>query len=103
MLVPQLSLLRERLNRPLVLLILAGLLGFGFGVTRFPEWQVAVETAQVTAGLVAYPPANPFFIYHVKLWTILHQILAVFLRAGVTEATLSLVLSGVLGIVTFQA
>src|SRR5687767_7901187 len=69
----------------------------------FPDWQVAVETAQVVAGLVAYPPDNIFYIYHTKLWTALHQILAPPLRAGVTEITLSLIVSGVQGMLTFQA
>ena len=48
----------------------------------FPDWQVAVETAQVVAGLVTYPADNIFFIYHTKLWTVLHQILAVAARRG---------------------
>jgi hypothetical protein len=69
----------------------------------FPDWQVAVETSQVIAGLVKYPAGNPFFLYHLKLWTILHQILAVLLRLGVSEIRLSLIVSGVLGMVTFQA
>src|SRR5687768_3069568 len=69
----------------------------------FPDWQVAVETAQVVAGLVTYPPDNIFYIYHTKLWTALHQILAVALGAGVDEITLSLVVSGLQGMLTFQA
>ena len=84
-------------------LAVSGALGFvalGFG---FPDWQVAVETAQVTAGIVEYPRDNPFYIYHLKVWTILHQILALLLSAGVSEITLSVVTSGVMGMVTFQA
>jgi hypothetical protein len=69
----------------------------------FPDWQVAVETSQVLAGLVRYPAENPFFIYHIKLWTILHQLLAPLLVLGVSEIRLSLLVSGVLGMVTFQA
>ena len=84
-------------------LLLSGLLGFRLGMTGFPDWQVAVETAQVVAGLVPYPPDNIFYIYHTRLWTVLHQLLAVGLRAGVSEITLSLIVSGVLGMLTFQA
>ena len=73
------------------------LLGFAFD-----DWQVVVETAQVLAGLVSYPPDNPFFIYHVKVWSILHQISALLLRLGVTEAALSWVISGLLGMLSFQ-
>ena len=90
-------------NRGLWVLLASGLLGFHVGMTGFPDWQVAVETSQVVAGLVDYPAGTPFYIYHTKLWTILHQICALVLRAGVSEIRLSLVLSGVLGMVTFQA
>jgi hypothetical protein len=86
-----------------VVLVVSGLLGFRVGMIGFPSWHVAVETAQVVAGLVVYPTDNPFYLYHVKLWTGLHQVLAGLLRAGVSESTLSLALSGVLGMVSFQA
>jgi hypothetical protein len=81
----------------------SGLVGLAVGVVGPREWQVAVETAQVLAGLVAYPPDNPFFIYHTKLWTILHQLCALALWAGVTERTVSTAVSGVVTMVTFQA
>ena len=82
---------------------LSGLLGFATGFWCLPSWQVAVETAQVIAGLVRYPADNPFYIYHVKLWTILHQVLALLLRAGVSEVALSQALSGVVGMISLQA
>jgi hypothetical protein len=84
-------------------LLLSGILGFRVGMLGFPDWQVAVETAQVVARLVPYPPDNTFYIYHTRLWTALHQILALALRAGASEITLSLVVSGVQGMLTFQA
>ena len=71
------------------MLIISGLLGFRVGMVGFPEWQVAVETSQVVAGLVRYPAGNPFFIYHTKLWTIVHQLCAPLLWAGVSEIRLS--------------
>ena len=82
---------------------ISGALGFVVVAFGFPDWQVAVETAQVTAGIVEYPAGNPFYIYHLKLWTILHQASAVLLLAGVSEITQSVVMSGVMGMVTFQA
>lgn len=91
------------MNGAIWVLLLSGLLGFRLGMVGYPDWQVAVETAQVTAGLVTYPPDNIFYIYHTRLWTVLHQILAVALRAGVSEITLSLIVSGVQGMLTFQA
>lgn len=84
-------------------LAVSGVLGFRVGIVGFPDWQVAVETAQVVAGVVTYPPGNPFYIYHTKLWTGLHQVGAVFLLAGVSEITLSMIISGLLGMVSFQA
>jgi hypothetical protein len=91
------------LNGAIWVLILSGILGFRVGMIGFPDWQVAVETAQVTAGLVTYPPDNIFYIYHTRLWTALHQVLALALRAGVDEITLSLLVSGAQGMLTFQA
>jgi hypothetical protein len=84
-------------------LILSGVLGWHVGAGAFADWQVAVESAQVVARLVDYPPGNPFYVYHTKLWTILHQVLAVLLAAGLSERTLSVAVSGVLGVVSFQA
>ena len=59
---------------PIWVLVLSGLLGFWFGFVAYPTWQVAVEPAQVVAGLVSYPAGNPNYIYQSKLWTILHQV-----------------------------
>jgi hypothetical protein len=84
-------------------LVISGLLGFRIGVVGFPSWHVSVETAQVLAGLVQYPADNPFYIYHVKLWTAIHQVCAVLLGWGVSEKALSLFLSGLAGMVSFQA
>ena len=91
------------MNSALWVLLFSGLLGFRIGMVGFPDWQVAVETAQVVAGLVPYPPDNIFYIYHTKLWTSLHHILAVGLLAGFSELQLSFVVSGVLGMLAFQA
>lgn len=55
------------------------------------------------AGVVVYPSDNPFYTYHTKLWTILHQGGALLLQAGMSERTLSLLLSGVAGMLSFQA
>jgi hypothetical protein len=84
-------------------LLLSGILGFRMGLLNFPDWQVAVETAQVVAGIVQYPANNVFYIYHTKLWTSLHHVLALGLLTGADELTLSLAVSGVMGMLTFQA
>ena len=92
-----------RRDRALVVLIVSGAFGFRVGLVGFPDWQVAVETAQVVARVVHYPSATPFYVYHTKLWTILHQLLAIGLRFGMSEIRLSLVVSGLLGMISFQA
>jgi hypothetical protein len=83
-------------------LCVSGVLGFHLGAVTVPDWQVPVETAQVVAGLVDYPAGNPFYIYHTKLWTVLHQVLALCLTAGVSERTLSIAVAGLVGMVSFQ-
>jgi hypothetical protein len=80
----------------------AGAIGAVLGLAS-AEHQVAVETAQVLAGLVAYPPDNPFGVYHLKLWNLASQLSALALRLGAPERAISLVLSGLLGATTFTA
>ncbi len=86
-----------------VVLAVSGLVGIIVGMFRVPALQVAVESAQVVAGIVHYPPGNVFYIYHTKVWTLLHQVGALFLLAGVAELTLSRLISGLLGMAAFQA
>lgn len=78
---------RRRADLTVVVLV-AVVCGIYFGLTC--GWQIAVESAQAVAGLVEYPPDNPFYVYHVKSWTLLHQIPAVLLRCGMSEAMVSL-------------
>jgi hypothetical protein len=93
----------EKQDRSTAVLVASGAAGYCVWRYGVPDWQVAVESAQVLAGIVRYPSENPFFIYHWKLWTILHQICAIFLWLGVSERTLSEVLSGIVGMASFQA
>lgn len=89
--------------RPFLVLAVSGLIGFRIGLVGFPTWHICIETAQVVAGLVRYPADNPFYIYHTKLWSLVIQACAVLLKAGLSEITLSLALSGLLGMISFQA
>ena len=84
-------------------LLLSGALGFWLGVAAQPSWATPIETAQVLAGVVTYPATNPFFIYHVKLFTVLHEALAAALYVGVSEVALSQLISGLMGMLSFQA
>ncbi len=81
----------------------SGLGGFLFGCLAKACWQNAVEGAQIWAGLVDYPKSNPFYLYQIKAWTLLHQIPALFLKWGASEKILSIFLSGVMGMISFQA
>lgn len=47
---------------------LCAALGLVVGVS-FPSFHVAIEPAQVLAGIVDYPPENPFGLYERRLWT----------------------------------
>jgi len=67
------------------------------------DWQWAVEHAQVFAGIVSYPPDSPVALQHARLWSLIPQIGAVLLRAGVSEMALSKLLSAALGLVSLQA
>ena len=69
----------------------------------YPSWHDALEPAQVLAGLVRYPPDNPVYIYSTQTWTVLHEVLALLLYAGLPERVLALMLSGVTGMVSLQA
>jgi hypothetical protein len=93
----------RRLDPVWVALAASGVGGFAVGAFGYATWQVAVESAQVLAGLVSYPRDNPFYMYHTKIWTIVHQIAALLLWAGLSEKTVSILVSGVLGAVSFQA
>jgi hypothetical protein len=82
-------------------LLASGAMGFGFGLLH-ASWQDAVEGAQAAAGVVSYPPSNPFGIYLANTWTLLHQIPAVMVALGVPELTLTKLLSGLIGMLQFQ-
>ncbi len=86
-----------------LILGLTGALGFALGYWVYPCWQVAVQVAQVVAGIVQYPPESPYYLFSTKAWTLFHQICALFLSLGFSEKALSLCLSGVMGAISFQA
>ena len=77
--------------------------GFLLGAFTRPSWQVSVESGQVLAGLVSYPANNSFYIYHLKLWTIVNQALALALTIGFSERTLSILVSGAMAGLSYAA
>ncbi|MBI3939904.1 MAG: hypothetical protein HY315_03645 [Acidobacteria bacterium] len=86
----------------LFVLLLSGLFGFCMGLGH-ATMQIGVQSAQVLSGVVQYPRALPFYVYHVKLWALTNQICALLLYLGVSERMLSLAISGLMGMLSFQA
>jgi hypothetical protein len=84
--------------------VVAGVvLGFVAGALIEPTWQDVIEPAQVLAGVVHYPPDNPVYLYSVRTWTILHQLTALAIAAGIPERTLAIFVSGAIGALAFTA
>jgi hypothetical protein len=85
------------------LLVVSTATGFLLGAYARPMFQVSVESGQVLAGIVTYPAGNPFYIYHLKLWTIVNQLLALALTVGLSERTLSILVSGAIAGLSYGA
>ncbi len=81
--------------------IIAGLCGAYLGTTN--SLQNALESAQVLSGKVTYPADNPFYLYHIKAWTLINQIPALMLTFGFSERVVSILLGAFIGMVSFQA
>lgn len=79
--------------------VVGGLCGAGLGAT----WQDVIEPAQVLAGVVHYQSGDPLLLYSTRTWTLLHQVTALAISAGVTEWWLTIVWSGLVGALAFQA
>jgi len=62
-------------QRPLCLVFaICGCIGFAFGLST-STWQVTVEVGQVLSGIVQYPKDNAFYMYHIKVFTIINTVL----------------------------
>jgi hypothetical protein len=84
-------------------LLASGAFGFLCGAWLQPTWQVVIEPSQIFAGLVTYPPNSPAALFAARSWTILHQLTALAMTAGVTERVLAITWSGLVGVLSFQA
>jgi hypothetical protein len=83
-------------------MVLCGLVGLSLGLSN-ATWQNSVETGQVLAGKVKYPPDNPFYAYHLKAFSIVNHLSAALLCLTDSEKIVSIIISGLLGVVSFQA
>ena len=85
------------------IVVVSSLLGFLAGAFIEPTWQDVIEPAQVLAGVVQYPTDNPVYLYSVHTWTLLHQLTALAITAGIPERTLAIIVSGGIGSLSFVA
>lgn len=79
-------------------LVSGAMMGIAMGV-----WQMAIESAQVQAGLIAYPSTNSFYLYHIKMWSLPVQLSAILLSLGVGEPLANHVLNAVMGAICFSS
>ncbi len=90
-------------RRPFAAPVLASAaLGAVFGFL-YPATHVAIEPAQILAGLVSYPSDNAFWLYQTHVWTVLHQLFALLLAIGIDERTLTQAVSMGTGALNFAA
>lgn len=88
-------------NQGRILLLTAALSGAIIATGRRAVWQDPIESAQVLAGVVNYPTDNPFYIFHVKVWSIINQATALMLYLGLSEMSASLLIGGLVGAISF--
>src|SRR5688572_26096500 len=84
-------------------LVVSAAAGFVVGAFARPTWTDNVESAQVLAGVVAYPQRTPMYDYHTSVYSLTIQAAAIALRLGVPEWPLCVVSSGLQGALSFSA
>jgi len=82
--------------------IWAGLLGLFLGLVTYPGLDQATETAQAQAGLVNYATNNPFFQYHIRVFS-LPIFIAKELLPFLGETQVGMILNGLDGILAMVA
>ncbi|TAL15799.1 hypothetical protein EPN96_11620 [bacterium] len=85
-----------------LLMLLSGLFGFFLFALVFPGATDNVESAQVVAGLVTYPPGNPMGIYHLSALSLLIDSAALLLRLGLPEWAVCAFFTGLQGALIFS-
>ncbi len=85
----------------ILVFLISGFLGFVYGIV-YAMPQRVVEAAQIISGVVAYPEPTIWSLSISGLWSFLNQICATFLYLGVSEFMLGYLVSGLLGMLSFQ-
>lgn len=94
------------LTRPynvIFVLLVSSFFGFYLGMCIFPTWQYCVEYAQVQSGIVKYPIQTPQQVFMSCSWSLINQLSAIALKCGISEMDISLFVSGIMGLLSFQA
>ena len=78
---------------------LCATVGLLLGVVN-ARWQVSVETGQVLAGITPYGPENPWYMYHVKVFSLVNHLSALLMALTQDEIATSLIVSGLVGMVS---
>lgn len=98
------SLVHNLTNRTIYLsLAISGLIGFCLAALIYPTWQEAVEYAQIVGAVIHPTPHSNYALIEANIWSILVQFCAILLRLGLSEVLVSIFVSGLLGMVSFQA
>jgi hypothetical protein len=71
---------------PLSLLVCAMAIGLLLGLLAPQTNQEGIDGSLVLAGIVHYPPESPMYQYFLGSWTLIHQLSALLLRAGLDQA-----------------
>jgi hypothetical protein len=83
-------------------MLLSGLFGFFLFALVFPGVTDNVESAQVVAGVVSYPPGNPMGIYHLSALSLLIDSAALLLKLGIPEWAVCAFFTGLEGALVFS-
>lgn len=90
-------------RRASIVLLISGLFGFYLGAFAYPTIQYGVEYAQAVSGIIKYPAGIPEGLIKTHIWSLPTQLTALGLMAGLSEDTLSVLLSGLHGMLSLQA
>lgn len=81
---------------------LSGIFGIALGLAH-STWHDMATGSQIVSGIVPYAKENPFRMLIVRAWSISNQIGALALLGGISEKTLSFIVSAGMGALYFQA
>ncbi|MCP4351356.1 MAG: hypothetical protein GY795_38310 [Desulfobacterales bacterium] len=91
-----------KINPVLSVIIFSGMIGFCLGLSN-ATWQQSVEIGQILTGIVKYPADNPNYIILIKLFSVSSHLTALILLLTDSEIITSFIITGLLGMVSFQA